>query len=240
MRVALAAALAALVAAVPAAGADRATVYAASSLTEAFPRIDRSARFSFGGSNQLARQIREGAPADVFASASATHTQALYRDGLVERPATFAFNRLVVIVPRSNPARIGSVFDLRRKGVKIVIAAPGVPAGDYTLRALRNLGLTGILRNVLSREPDVKGVVGKVALGEADAGFAYATDAKATARRVRAIRLPPRAQPNIRYEIAVVKSSANAAAARAFVRRVLGPTGRGILSGEGFLLPPKR
>ena len=238
------AALAALLVLAGAAGgrraADPATVYAAASLTEAFQRIDRKARFNFAGSNQLALQIRQGAPADVFASAAPNFTQDLFRAGLLERPVTLVYNKLVLIVPTSNPAGISSVFGLRRKGIKLVLASPSVPVGAYTLRILAKLGLTSVLRNVVSQESDVKGVVGKVALGQADAGFVYATDAKAAAVRLRAISLPASAQPEVRYEIAVVKASRNRAAAQAFVRKVLGPTGRGVLSSTGFVLPKKK
>lgn len=112
-----------------------------------------------------------------------------------------------------------------------------MPVGAYTRRVLSDLGLASVLRNVVSREPDVKGVVGKIAVGEADAGFVYTTDARAAGERVRALALPARAQPVVRYEIAVVTTSRNRADARAFVRRALGPTGRGVLSGAGFVLP---
>ena len=238
------AALAALLVLAGAAGgrraADPATVYAAASLTEAFQRIDRKARFNFAGSNQLALQIRQGAPADVFASAAPNFTQDLFRAGLLERPVTLVYNKLVLIVPTSNPAGISSVFGLRRNGIKLVLASPSVPVGAYTRRILAKLGLTSVLRNVVSQESDVKGVVGKVALGQADAGFVYATDAKAAAVRLRAISLPASAQPEVRYEIAVVKASRNRAAAQAFVRKVLGPTGRGVLSSTGFALPKKK
>lgn len=220
--------------------ADPATVYAAASLTEAFQRIDRKARYNFAGSNQLALQIRQGAPVDVFASAAPSFTQDLFRAGLLERPVTLVYNKLVLVVPTSNPARISSVFSLRRDGIKLVVAAPSVPVGAYTRQILANLGLTSVLKNIVSQESDVKGVVGKVALGEADAGFVYTTDAKAAATRLRAISLPARARPNVRYEIAVVKASRNRAAAQAFVRKVLGPTGRGVLSSSGFVLPKKK
>jgi molybdate transport system substrate-binding protein len=235
---------AALVLAAPA-GARReatspATVFAAASLTDAFPRIDGRAHYSFAGSNQLALQIRNGAPADVFASAAPSFTQDLFKAGLVERPVTLVYNKLVLIVPRSNPANITSVFSLRRDGIKLVVAAPAVPVGSYTRTILRNLGLTSVLRNVVSNESDVRGVAGKIALGQADAGFVYTTDAKAFGTDVRAIALPAWAQPKVRYEIAVVAASSNKAAARAFVRRATGPVGRGILSGGGFVLPKKK
>ena len=224
--------------AVPAAaGTARPTVYAASSLTEVFPRIDARARYSFAGSDELALQIRQGAPADVFASASPKYTQDLYRRGLVERPRTFASNRLVLIVPASNPAHIRSVLDLERAGIHLVLGAPSVPIGKYARQVLAKLGLSAALRNVVSDERDAKGIVGKIALGEADAGFVYVTDVKPVADKVRAIAVPARGQPTVRYEIAVVKASRHRAAAQAFVARVVGEVGRGHLRAAGFLLP---
>jgi molybdate transport system substrate-binding protein len=237
MRVALAAAVMALLAVPASAGTARLTVYAASSLTEVFPKIEARARYSFAGSDDLALQIRQGAPADVFASASPKYTQDLYRRGLVERPRTFARNRLTLIVPRSNPAGIRTVSDLRRPGIRLVLAASSVPIGKYARQVLARLGLNAALRNVVSDERDVKGVVGKVVLGEADAGLVYVTDVKPVAGKVRAIAVPARGQPTVRYEIAVVRASRHATAARAFVARVLGEVGRGHLTAAGFLLP---
>jgi molybdate transport system substrate-binding protein len=203
------------------AAAPRLTIYAASSLTEVFPRIDRRPAYSFAGSNQLVLQIRQGAPADIFASAAPTFAQDLYRERRVEKPRTFASNRLVLAIPRSNPAGVSSVFDLRRKSVKLVIGTARVPIGAYTRKVLRNLGMTSVLSKVVSEEPDVKSIVGKVALGEADAGFVYRTDVQPVKDRVRAIAIPAWAQPKVRYEIAVVSSSRNKAAARAWVRMIL-------------------
>jgi molybdate transport system substrate-binding protein len=219
------------------AASPRLVVYAASSLTEVFPKIDARARYSFAGSNALALQIRNRAPADVFASASPGFTQDLFRAGLVERPRALAYNRLALVVPKGNPAGITSVFSLRRAGIKLVVAAPEVPVGAYTLEVLRKLGLSSVLARVVSRETDVRGVVAKVALGEADAGFAYVTDARAFAGEVKLIALPARAQPRVRYEIAVVAASRQKTAARAFVARALGPVGRGALARAGFVLP---
>ena len=201
---------------------ERLNVFAASSLTEVFQLIDAKPAYSFGGSNQLAFQIRQGAPADVFASASPEFTQALFRAGLLERPRTFASNSLVLAVPKSNPAGLSSVFDLARPGkdVKLVIGGPRVPVGSYTRKVLRRLGLTRVLAGAVSQEPDVKSIVGKLALGQATAGFVYATDVKPVAGRVVAIELPARAQPTVRYEIAVVNASAQRAAARAWVTRI--------------------
>lgn len=214
------------------------TVFAASSLTDAFPKIDRSATYSFAGSNTLAAQIRQGAPADVFASANMALPNALQKDGLCSKPVVFTRNALVVIVPRSNPAHVRSIFDLRKPKVKLVIAAPGVPVGAYTVRVLESMNLTGVLRNVVSRETDVREVLAKVALGEADAGFVYATDARTVPRKVHAIRIPARGQPNVRYGICVVTASSHRTAARAFVKRVLGKAGQRILRSYGFL--PRR
>ena len=218
------------------------TVFAAASLTDAFPKISRSATYSFAGSNTLAAQIRQGAPADVFASANMALPNGLYKDHLCSRPVVLTRNTLVVIVPRSNPAHIHSVYDLRRSGVKIVIAAPGVPVGSYTVQVLRNMNLTSVLSNVVSRESDVREVLAKVALNEADAGFVYSTDARTVPKKVRVLRIPAWAQPKVQYGICVVSASSHKAAARAFVKRVLGKTGQKILISYGFLprVKPRR
>jgi molybdate transport system substrate-binding protein len=237
----LAVALAAL--ALPAAltASSSVTVFAAASLTDVLPRIDKGPRYSFAGSDQLALQIRQGAPADVYAAASPKYTQLLYRDGLVLKPVVFATNRLIVLVPRSNPGGIRTVYDLRREGLKIVIGDRTVPIGAYTRQILDTLGITTeVTKDVVSQETDVKGIVAKVALGEADAGFVYATDAKPVAARTRVVALPAWAQPPIRYEIAVVNASSNRTAAAAFVRKVVSKRGRLLLARAGFGLPKKR
>jgi len=216
------------------------TVFAAASLTEVLPRIDQPPRYSFAGSDQLALQLRQGAPADVFAAASPKYTQLLYRDGLVLKPVVFATNKLIVLVPRSNPAGIHSVYDLRRSGVKIVIGDRSVPIGTYTRQILDTLGITAdVAKNVVSEETDVKGIVAKVALGEADAGFVYRTDAKPVASKTRSVALPNWAQPPIRYELAVVKASSHRSAAQAFVKKVTSRRGRLLLARAGFGLPKK-
>jgi molybdate transport system substrate-binding protein len=220
--------------------AATATVFAAASLTSVFPQIDRTPRYSFGGSDQLALQIRQGAPADVYASASPKFAELLYRDGLVSKPVVFATNRLAVLVPRSNPGNVHSVYDLRRSGLRIVIGDRTVPIGSYTRQLLDTIGITDdVMKNVVSQETDVKGIVAKVALGEADAGFAYVTDARSVAKRVRLVTLPQWPQPPIRYELAVVRSAPRAAAARAFVKRVLSKRGRLLLGRAGFGLPKR-
>jgi molybdate transport system substrate-binding protein len=217
--------------------ATRLTVFAAASLTDAFQSFDRNETYSFAGSNTLAAQIQQGAPADVFASASPQYTQDLYRRKLVEKPVTFASNRLVLIVPKSNPAGLASVYDLARKDARLVVAAPAVPVGSYTRTVLRKLGLSSVLGKVVSQESDVKGVVGKVALGQADAGFVYVTDVKPVAAQVTAIRIPAWAQPRVRYEIAVVAASPHRAAARAWIKRVLAGPGQAALARAGFGKP---
>jgi molybdate transport system substrate-binding protein len=234
-------ALAALVLPASVSGATTLNVFAAASLTEVFPKIDKSERYSFAGSDQLALQIRQGAPADLFASASPKYTELAYRDGYVQKPVVFATNRLIVLLPKSNPGGIKTVYDLRRPGLKIVIGDKAVPIGTYTRQILDALGITNdVMSNVVSQETDVKGIVSKVALGEADAGFVYRTDAKPVAGRTRTIALPDWAQPPIRYEIAIVKSSAHAAAARAYLKKVTSTRGRKLLAAAGFGLPKRK
>ena len=143
------------------------TVYAAASLTDVFPKIDSGPKYSFGASSTLAALITQGAPADVFASANTTIPAQLFAKQLVQKPVVFTRNRLVLVVPASNPGGIHSVYDLKKGGVKLVIAAPTVPVGSYTLQVLKQMALTSVLANVISRESDVRSVLSKVALGEA-------------------------------------------------------------------------
>jgi molybdate transport system substrate-binding protein len=220
--------------------ATRITVYAAASLTTVFPRIDNAPRYSFAGSDTLATQIAQGAPADVFASASPKQTELLYHEGVLRRPVVFATNKLIVIVPAANPAHIRSLYDLRRKGVKVIIGTPTVPVGAYTRQILDSLGITqDVMANVVDQEPDVKGIVAKIALGEGDAGFVYKTDAKPAGKKVQAILVPGWAQPPIRYEIGIVRKSSHLVAARAFIKRVTSLRGRRLLVQAGFGLPKR-
>ncbi len=131
-------------------------------------------------------------------------------------------NTLVLIVPRANPARIHSVTDLRKPDVKLVIAGSAVPVGAYTLQVLKTMQMTDVLDNVVSRETDVRDVLAKVALGEADAGFVYATDARTVPNKVTVLRLPVWARPNVAYGIAVVTASKHRAAAAAYLKMLLG------------------
>lgn len=215
---------------------DTLVVFAAASVTDAFEPLDPGARFTFAGSDLLAAQIREGARADIFASAGEAPAARLFDEGLIHAPVTFATNRVVLIVPTANRARITRIEDLRRPGVRIVVAAPGVPLGDTTRAALTALGARDVLRRVVSEELDARAVTGKVAIDEVDAAFVYATDAAAVRDRVRAIELPG-SHPPARYRIAVLTRAPHQVAARAFVARVIGAEGRAALTAAGFGLP---
>jgi molybdate transport system substrate-binding protein len=223
------------------AAASALNVYAASSLRDVFTQIDASPAFNFAASNTLQLQIQNGAPADVFASASPQEAQALFKAGSCDRPVTFATNKLVLLVPKANPAAITSVFSLRKGGLKLAVGAPGVPVGGYTRTLLRRLGLTRVLQtNTVSNESNVANVVSKVALGSADAGFAYVTDGRIASDRVTAIRLPRYAQPPVRYEICdVQRDGADTAGAKAFIAKVRSDAGRALLKAAGFGLTPK-
>ena len=218
-------------------GEGELTVYAASSLTDVFQDLDPKAVYNFAGSDELATQIREGAEADVYAAASTKYPEELYEDRLVEQPKIFATNRLVLIVPKDNRARIHSLADLDRKGVKLVVGAEGVPVGDYTREVLEKAGKASVLDQVVSEEKDVKGVLSKVALGEADAGFVYATDANAAGDDVRSIELPDEIQVPIRYPVAMVAATKRGEQAQEFVDLLLSDKGRKALQDAGFGLP---
>ena len=211
------------------------TVYAAASLTDVFPQIDPGPKYSFGASSTLAAQISQGAPADVFASANTTIPDQLFAKGLVQKPVVFTRNRLVLVVPTSNPAGIRSIYDLKKQGTKLVIAAAAVPVGSYTRQVLKQMGLTSVLSNVVSQESDVRSVLSKVALGEADAGFVYSTDAKTAPGKVSVLKVPAWAQPKVTYELAIVSASPNKTAAQQYINEVLGKAGQKKMLAAGFL-----
>jgi molybdate transport system substrate-binding protein len=211
------------------------TIFAAASLTNVFPAIDRHEHYSFAGSNALSTQIQQGAPVDVFASANTSLPFTLYDQGLVEKPVVFTRNQLILIVPKANPANIHSVADVAKPGVKLVVAATGVPVGDYTRTVLKNMNLSGALNNVVSNETDVREVLAKVALGEADAGFVYTTDARTVKGKVATIGIRWSAQPRVSYAVAVVSSSKHKAAGRAWVKKLLGKAAQRKLRSAGFL-----
>jgi molybdate transport system substrate-binding protein len=223
------------------------TVLAASSLTEAFTGIGEkfegreagvTVRFSFGPSDGLAAQIQAGAPVDVFAPASAKWMDAIAQDPGVSDRADFARNRLAIITPTDDPAGIASIRDLGKPGVKLVLAAEGVPAGDYGRQVLANAGISAdALRNVVSNAIDVKGVVQSVTSGDADAGIVYATDVTpAVAGQLHVVAIPDDLNVIATYPIGVVRGTTHAALARAFVSYVEGP-GQRALHAAGFLAP---
>ncbi|MHB8492700.1 MAG: molybdate ABC transporter substrate-binding protein [Solirubrobacteraceae bacterium] len=213
-------------------------MFAAASLTRVFRKIDPNAKYSFGGSGALATQIEQGAPAEVFAAASAKQPAALYAEGMVDKPVKFATNTLVLVVPTSNPAHIASVNDITKPGVKLVICNETVPCGDYARTAFKNLNITtAAMKNVVSQTTDVTQVMAEVGVGQADAGFVYITDADAAKGEVRAIALPAQAKPATGAYVAVVKSAKNQGAAQAFVLKVLSSEGQATLRAAGFGKP---
>lgn len=218
--------------------APRLTVFAAASLTTVLPNIDPHGRYSFGGSNTLAAQIEQGLPADVFASANTALPWQLHRKGLVTRPVVFTSNRLVVVIAHGDPLHIGSVQGLERQGLKIVMAAAGVPVGDYTRKVLARMGLSDLVGKAVSQETDVREVLAKVTLGEADAGFVYATDAKTVAGKVSLLGIPKSAEPQVLYAAAAVKSSNHLQAAKAWIQRLLSKPAQKKLRAAGFLRIP--
>lgn len=219
------------------------TVFAAASLTEVFTALGErfeathpGARvtFSFGPSSGLAQQIAQGAPADVFASASPRSMQQVTDAGQATRPEQFARNVMQIAVPPPDPAGISSLADLARPGVKVVLCQVQVPCGSVAARVLAN---AGVAVTPVSQEADVRAVLSKVALGEADAGIVYVTDVRAAAGEVRGVEIPADVNASTSYPITVLKASRNASAARAFVDLVLSADGRSALAAAGFQAP---
>jgi molybdate transport system substrate-binding protein len=206
-----------------AASKPRLVVSAASSMTEAltacgreFP--DATVRFSFAGSDELAAQIRQGVKPDVYAAANTRLPEELNAEDLLGEPVEFATNELVLAVPRGS--RIDGVGDLTAEGVDIAIGSESVPIGSYTRETLAKLAPADektILANVRTNEPDVKGIVGKLLQGAADAGFVYVTDVEAAGGELEAVRLPARLQPVVTSAAGVVEGAEQPDEARAFV-----------------------
>jgi molybdate transport system substrate-binding protein len=221
---------------------EQLTVSAAASLKTAITSYKfegAQVRASFAGSDELAAQIRQGVKPDVFASANTKLPEELYKEGLVEKPTVFAANQLVLAVPADGTVQ--GLDDQTRPGVTIAMGSESVPVGAYTRKVLDGLPAdqkTAILKNVRSNEPDVAGVVGKVATHAVDAGFVYVTDVKATAGELRAIDLPGDLKPSVAYGVAVVKGAKHPEQARKFVDGLLHGAGREALDAAGFLPPP--
>lgn len=240
--VALAAIVGGVVLALPAGSHDAPTVYAAASLRNVLPKLDGAPSYNFAGSDTLQLQIERGAPADVFAAASSRQAQALHAERRCERPITFATNKLVLVVPSSAKAGTAdSLAALQRGGRRLAVGTAGVPIGDYTRKLLRATGHAVVLtRNTLSQEKDVAGVLAKVALGSADAGFVYHTDALSARGRVREIALPGDAGAPVTYQLCVVRrDGVDRDGARSFVDHLTGPDGRRALVAAGFGVPPR-
>ena len=219
------------------------TVSAAASLKKAFEacaaRLTREdVRFSFAGSDELAAQIRQGARPDLYAAANTNLPQQLASAGLLDPPVVFAGNRLVLAVPAGS--RVASLDQLARPGTKVVVGEPAVPVGSYTRDVLARLPPAqrrAILANVRSQEPDVLGIVGKLAHGAADAGFLYTTDVVAAGTKLRSIELPRKLQPHVQYGIGIVRGSEHEAQAKAFVDSLTHGTCRQAMHSAGFEPP---
>jgi molybdate transport system substrate-binding protein len=200
---------------------------------------EAKAAFSFAGSDQLAAQIEQGAPVDVYAAANTKLPDQLYAKGLIEKPVVFATNTLVVAVPAGSS--IASLDDLAKKGVKIAAGASSVPVGSYTQKVLGGLPAAehkAITGNIVSSEPDVASVVGKVSEGAADAGFVYITDVKATDGRLKAIQIPASLNPTAAYGAAVVKKTKHSKQAHDFLNGLVNGVGQDQLRQAGFGAAP--
>jgi molybdate transport system substrate-binding protein len=224
------------------AGRPQLIVSAASSLRDAFTAYGDTfrparVRLAFGGSDELAAQIRAGGKVDVFAAANAKLPDQLHAEGKVGLPVAFTSNRLVLAVP-AGPSRVKSLDDVAKPGVKVGIGGKAVPVGDYTrqvLAALPALERDRILTNVKTEEPDVAGIVGKLTQGAVDAGFVYATDVVGAKGALKAIQLPDRLRPKVEYEVAVVSGTKHRAEAQAFIDGLRGGAGQAALHRAGFL-----
>lgn len=218
-------------------------VFAAASLQEAFSRIGNrfEARhpgtkvvFNFGPSSGLAEQIGQGAPADVFASASAKNMDTVVSRGDAATATDLVANRMAIAVPPTNPAGIATVADLARKGVTVALCQPQVPCGATALRVFDNAKVTV---TPVTQEVDVKSTLSKVTLGEVDAGVVYVTDVRAAGDAVAGIEIPDDVNASTTYPIATLTGSMNKSTAQAFVDYVLSPGGVTVLTAAGFTRP---
>ena len=219
------------------------TVFAASSLQEAFTTLGKSFEqahpgvhitFNFGASSALAQQIDQGAPADVFASASPKNMTQVVQAGHATGPVNFVKNVMEIAVPPSNPGKVHGVADLARAGVTVALCQAQVPCGSTANTVLANAKVTV---HPVTLEPDVKSTLSKVTLGVVDAGVVYVTDVRAAGSKVVGIEIPPSVNASTEYPIAALSSAANRTGAQAFVAYVLSDAGRAVLSADGFEQP---
>jgi molybdate transport system substrate-binding protein len=221
----------------------RLVVSAASSMTEALTSCSRDfsgadVRLSFAGSDELAAQIRQGVKPDVYAAANTKLPDELDKEGLLSKPVEFATNELVIAVPRDSDVR--DIGDLARGGVKLAIGSESVPIGSYTREVLARLPKAqadAVLANVRSNEPDVKGIVGKLTQGAADAGLVYVTDVNAAGDELRALRLPADLEPDVTYAAGVVNGAKQPDQARAFLNGLTDGGCSDALENAGFGAP---
>ncbi|MGZ4148728.1 MAG: molybdate ABC transporter substrate-binding protein [Actinomycetota bacterium] len=230
-------------------GSTTLTVFAASSLTGAFDQIGKDFEtanpgatvvFDYGSSTDLAAQIQSEGTADVFASASGTAMDTVASAPGISDRADFATNRLVVVTPKDDPASISTLQDLTKPGVQVILAAEGVPVGDYAREVLHNAGIEqAVLANVVSNEEDDASIIAKISAGEADAGIVYTSDVseQGGAGR-RSVPVPDAVNVVATYPIAVVTGTGHAANARAFVAYVTGAQGQATLESFGFGAAP--
>ena len=218
-------------------------VFAAASLTGSFGTLAKDfehqhpgtrVQLSFGASSDLATQIDNGAPADVFASASPVNMQQVVKAGYADHPRAFASNTMEIAVPPGDPAGVHRLADLARPGVKVALCQPQVPCGAVARQVLHNAGLTV---HPVTEEVDVKSVLTKVMIGEVDAGVVYVTDVRAAGHQVTGIRIPRGVNASTSYPVTVVRGSGNLATARAFERLVLSASGQRVLAKAGFGRP---
>ncbi len=232
------------------------TIYGAASLTAFFTDLGKvfeaahpgtKVVFNFAGSQELRAQLEQGARADIFASADTRSMENAQAKGLIQGTARiFGRNRLIIIAPKDNPAGVKDPKDLAKVGLKLDIADASVPVGSYTLQVLDKLAAdpsygtdfkTKVLAKVVSRESNVKQVVSKVSLGEADAGVVYTTDAHAAAGKVAIVDIPDQLNVIATYSVAVLKETRNVALARAFINALMSGDGQATMSKYGFAAP---
>ena len=218
-------------------------VFAAASLKEAFTKIGTQFEaahpgtkvvFNFGPSSGLATQINQGAPADVYASASTKTMSQVVDSGQATSPSDFASNVMEIAVPVKNPAGITALSDLARSGVKVALCQAAVPCGATAAKVFTNAELTV---TPVTQEVDVKAVLTKVTLGEVDAGVVYVTDVRAAGAKVKGIEIPADVNASTKYPIATLTKAPNKATAQAFTDYVLSAEGASVLTAAGFTKP---